>query len=176
MMTLWVSLSHSGFSVRKVTSLSYEPHSLPLDLALTTMISWSPYALLLCLISQLLKNVVSEDGIIYWVSLLAHKQAILPYSTIFWPCGLPKQLPGDSAWRASSLLTYLSPAEYIYSSPSTSQTLTVASPKLPPLDFEPYDHTSLLHYPATQKQYFKLPNMSLEKGKYSRVDSVFLSA
>lgn len=54
MMTLWVSLSHSGFSVRKVTSLSYEPHSLPLDLALTTMISWSPYALLLCLISQLL--------------------------------------------------------------------------------------------------------------------------
>lgn len=42
-----------------------------------------------CHIFQLLQNWVGGEDMIYWVSLLSHKQAILPHSPIFWLYVIP---------------------------------------------------------------------------------------
>ena len=166
MMTLWVTLSHSGFSIRKVTCLSYGPPSLSLAFEITNMIPWSSYAYFFVLFLNYFRTWLLKR-VIYWVSLLAHQQAILPTAPFFFfffkPCGIPKQLPGDSAWKESLPLTQLSQPEYVCSSPNTSQGLNVPSPKLLAMNFEPHDSARFLDHPTTQKHYFQLPNSSQKK-------------
>ena len=82
MMTLWVTLSHSGFSIRKVTCLSYGPPSLSLAFEITNMIPWSSYAYFFVLFLNYFRTWLLKR-VIYWVSLLAHQQAILPTAPFF---------------------------------------------------------------------------------------------